>query len=96
MVISEVTSEQKKPSESNLKSTKKAKDEVKSKMQLPTTTASSASVSQPPAVTSTVSGKLTKSICNVVWIYLVNSSSENGQFETSIFVRIWPKWVLVT
>ena len=64
MVISEVTSEQKKPSESNLKSTKKAKDEVKSKMQLPTTTASTASVSQPQVVTSTGSGKLRKSICN--------------------------------
>ena len=90
MVTSEVTSElpkiSDKKSDNNYKQhSSKAplkNDEVKSKMQLPTTTASSASVSQPPAVTSTVSGKLTKSICNVVWIYLVNSSSENGQFET--------------
>ena len=56
-------------------------DEVKkSKMQLPTTTASSASVSQPSTVTSTVSGKLKKIHLQCTWYYLVNSSRENGQF----------------
>ena len=81
MVTGEVTSEQKKPSESNLKSTKKVKDEVKNKMQLPTTTASTASVSQPQVVTSTGSGKLRKSICNtgcliLKWFFLEGSCNQ--------------------